>query len=610
VSITPAKLQAAQRMIESGQLDQARAALLKLAQAPGGTSDRNLISMLAYVLGRRGEYDKARYYLDLGLRAAPQDGMLLTNLGRLLTETGQTEEAIGVLERAVEAAPSLDGAWLNLTSALLGRRRYAAAIAWARRALERFPGHLMLLRNLCVALLNSGRPEEAVETAQRLVAAEPGSPAAASLLAYTLNFMPGVSPQELLRAHRAYGTILQRLRPNVPPPPAPGPADAERPLRVGMIGGDFFTHSVAFFVEPLLEHRDRAPGGVHITLYHTATNTDATTERFKALADRWRHAAWMREAELVGQIRADGIDVLIDLAGHTANTRLPILHLRPAPLQMTYCGYPATTGVAAVDVRIVDSLTDPAPEADAAAVERLARLDPCFLCYRPVQAPPDGRVPDPSPPPSAGGGPVTFGSFNALSKLNDRLVGVWRRLLDEVPGSRLLLKSVGLSEEEVRQDVAARFERAGIGPDRLELVASVPTLLEHLALYSKIDIGLDHFPYAGTTTTCEALYMGVPVVTLACEPGIHAGRVGASLLGAVGLSELVAHSEDEYIRLAADLARDRERLTALRSGLRDRLLASPLCDAAGFSGRFWRLVRDLWRERCQGGPDRPGVPPA
>lgn len=594
MSVPVQKLLAAQQLIESGKLDQAKAALLRLAQG-GGAQDRNLVNMLAFVLGKKGEYEQARYYLERALKASPDDGFLLTNLGQLLSETGKRAEAVEVLERAIAVAPGLDGAWVNLTSTLIAMRRYATARAKAAEALERFNGHARLLRNLSVALLGAGEPQAAHEAARELATREPSNPAALSMLAYTYNFVPGPTPAQILAAHRAYGECLQRLRPS-PQAPAPTAADAERPLRVGMIGGDFCTHSVAFFVEPLLEHRDRSAW--HVTLYHTATNTDATSERFISLADAWRHVAWMNERELIGQIQHDRIDVLIDLAGHTANNRLPILHLRAAPMQMTYCGYPATTGVAAVDYRIVDSLTDPGPQADAAAVEKLARLDPCFLCYRPVQAPSGERVPAPSPPPSASGAPVTFGSFNALSKLNDRLIGVWRRVLDEVPGSRLLLKSVGLSEEEVRRDVAARFARAGIGEDRLELLASVPTLLEHLSLYARIDVALDNFPYHGTTTTCEALYMGVPVVTLACEPGIHAGRVGVSLLNAVGLPELVAHSEDEYVRLAADLARDRERLAAVRSGLRERLLRSPLCDGPGLAGRFWNLVRGCWRERC------------
>ena len=596
MTIAAATLATAQQHIAAGRLEEAKAVLLRLAQRHG--TDPAVVCMLSYVLGRRGEYEQARFHLERALRASPNEGALLINYGQLLAETGKPKDAVPVLERAVSAAPGIDAAWVNLVNALLKSRRYASAAACCREGLKRFPGHERLTRYLAIALLSGGEPEAAAELMRGLVRQRPGNLAAAAMLAYTLNFIPGMKPADVLAAHRAYGLILDRTRPAAPEG-VPAAADASgRARRVGMIGGDFFTHSVAFFVEPLLERRDRSR--FHVTLYHTATNTDHTSERFKGLADVWRHVAWTDDVALVKQIRDDRIDVLIDLAGHTANNRLGVLHLRAAPLQMTYCGYPATTGVSAVDVRIVDSLTDPAPGAESAATERLARLDPCFLCYRPVQAAAGERAPEVSPPPSAGGGPVTFGSFNALSKLNARVIEVWRRVLDAVPGSRLLLKSVGLSEAEVREKVAARFAAAGVGPDRLELLASVPTLTEHLSLYSRIDIALDNFPYHGTTTTCEALYMGVPVVTLASEPGIHAGRVGVSLLNAVGLGELVAHSEEEYISIAAGLARDAARLGEIRAGLRERLLASPLCDAEGFAKRFWGLVEGEFARVCSG----------
>ncbi len=599
MTIAAAKLAPAQQHIAAGRLEEAKAVLLRLAQRHG--TEPAVASMLSYVLGRKGEYEQAKFHLERALRASPNEGALLINYGQLLAETGKPKEAVPVLERAVSAAPGIDAAWVNLVNALLKSRRYASAAACCREGLKRFPGHERLTRYLGIALLSGGEPEAAAEVVRGLVQRRPGDLAAAAMLAYTLNFIPGIKPADLLAAHRACGVILERARPAAPGS-GPVAADASgRPLRVGMIGGDFFTHSVAFFVEPLLERRDRSR--FHVTLYHTATNTDHTSERFKELSDGWRHVAWTDDVALVEQVRDDKLDVLIDLAGHTANNRLGVLHRRAAPLQMTYCGYPATTGIPAVDVRIVDSLTDPAPGAESAATERLARLDPCFLCYRPVQAPAGERVPEVSPPPSAGsGGAVTFGSFNALSKLNARVIEVWRRVLDAVPGSRLLLKSVGLSEAEVRERVAARFAAAGVGPDRLELVASVPTLTEHLSLYSRIDIGLDNFPYHGTTTTCEALYMGVPVVTLASEPGIHAGRVGVSLLSAVGLGELVAQSEDEYVSIAAGLARDAARLREMRVGLRGRLLASPLCDAEDFAGRFWGLVEGEFERACLGAP--------
>jgi predicted O-linked N-acetylglucosamine transferase (SPINDLY family) len=333
-------------------------------------------------------------------------------------------------------------------------------------------------------------------------------------------------------------------------------------LKIGFLSPDFRDHSVAHFLEPIFTHRDREK--FDFLSYAEVPNPDETTRRLHALSDQWRSTMGQTEAVIAQQIRLDGVDILIDLAGHTANTRIVACAFKPAPVQMTYLGYPFSTGLETIDYRITDAYADPVGESEMFYVEKLLRLPDTAWCYRPQpDAPP---VVD---PPSLKNGFVTFGSFNNFAKVSDGLVETWCRLLKEMPTAKLLLKSPGLKDSSLGPRALERFAAHGIGPDRLILRDYDPTVPEHLGRYGQVDIGLDHFPYCGTTTTCEAMWMGVPVITLAGP--IHLSRVGASLLSNVGLTELIAKDRDEYIVLASDLARDADRMRTIRSGLRSRM---------------------------------------
>jgi predicted O-linked N-acetylglucosamine transferase (SPINDLY family) len=290
-------------------------------------------------------------------------------------------------------------------------------------------------------------------------------------------------------------------------------------------------------------------------------------------------------------IAADNIDVLVDLAGHTAGHRLGIFAHRPAPVQVSYLGYPATTGLSRIQYRLTDALADPPGTTEAQHTERLVRLPASFLCY----APPAGeQAPPVNEPPSLASGQVTFGSFNDASKVSDRVLALWARVLTAVPGSRLVLKNKGLADQSVRQRIRDLMRAHGVEGDRLELLAFKPDLTTHLACYQAVDIGLDTFPYNGTTTTCEALWMGVPVITLAGEA--HVGRVGTSLLSGVGLGQLCADSEEAYLATVTALAGDAGRLRELRAGMRERLRRSPLLDAAAFT----RALEQTFIDLCSG----------
>jgi protein O-GlcNAc transferase len=341
---------------------------------------------------------------------------------------------------------------------------------------------------------------------------------------------------------------------------------------------------------PLLQPHDRAR--IEIVCYAEIAHPDRRTDAFKALADQWHATVGLTDAALASQIRDDAIDLLVDLSGHTANHRLAVFARRPAPIQLSWLGYPCTTGLAAIDYRLTDALADPAPAADALHAERLVRLPHGFQVYVPPRP-----APEVGPPPAARAGALTFGSFNNLAKLNDDVIALWARILAAVPGSRLLLKFHQLADAATGARYRARFAAAGIAAERVLLEPGIGDWTRHMARYGAVDIGLDPFPYNGTTTTCEALWMGVPVVTLRGDR--HAGLVGASLLTRLGLTELIAADRDDYVAKATALAGDAARLASLRAGLRARFAASPLGDPARFARAVEAAYREVWTAWCR-----------
>lgn len=290
-------------------------------------------------------------------------------------------------------------------------------------------------------------------------------------------------------------------------------------------------------------------------------------------------------------IRDDGIDILVDLSGHTSGHRLGVFALKPAPVQVTYIGYANTTGLPGIDWRVTDAHADPHGDGDAFHAERLVRLPGSFLCFQPP-----GDAPDVQPPPSVANGYVTFGSFNVLPKVTPEVIRAWSRILQGVPRSRLLLKALGLGDADSRGRLHGLFEGEGIGADRVTLLPVEGALRDHLARYHGMDIALDPFPFNGTTTTFEALWMGVPVIVLRGDR--HSARVGASILANAGLESLIAASLDDYVALGVRLAGDAGRLAELRSTMRDRIAASPLRDAAGVTRELERAYRDMWVRWC------------
>lgn len=355
---------------------------------------------------------------------------------------------------------------------------------------------------------------------------------------------------------------------------------------MGYVSPDFHAHSVAYFIEPVLARHD--PAAVETYCYAEVAQPDAFTEHMKTLAAHWRGTFGRSDDEVADMIRNDAIDILIDLAGHTAHNRLAVFARRPAPVQVTYLGYPNTAGLPQMDYRLTDAAADP-PGQEVYYTESLVRLPQGFLCYAPPH-----ESPAVGPLPAATGGCITFGSFNALPKMNNEVIALWARVLQSVPGARLILKNKSLQDAKTCERYRQHFHP----PERIELLGWLDDPADHLSIYHRVDIALDTFPYNGTTTTCEALWMGVPVITLAGER--HAGRVGLSLLTQLGLTELIAKTPDEYVRLAVALAGNRERLAALRAGLRERMRRSPLCDAQSFTRDLEAAYREMWHKWCEG----------
>jgi len=459
------------------------------------------------------------------------------------------------------------------------------------RVLKQQPQNVRARLGRAMMLYKSHRVAEAADEMAAVTRMDPRQFEARSYRLVALNSLE-VGREELFAEHVAFGETWPRVDPrSLLRDPRP-----ERRLRVALLSPDLREHSVAYFLEPLLRHLDRE--AFEILLYHDHATQDAVTARLRALADGWRQVGGQADDVVESTIHGDAPDILIELAGHTGGNRLPLLARRLAPVQVTYLGYPNTTGVRTMDFRLVDELTDPASAA-AFHTETLVRFAPTAWAYL---APED--APEPAEPPCVKNGYVTFGSFNNFTKATDRMLREWARLLAAVPDSRLLIKTGGVDEPGIREPIVRRLEAAGFDLGRVELLPRTRDTASHLALYGRVDVALDTFPYHGTTTTCEALWMGVPVVSLIGDR--HASRVGLSLLTAAGHPEWAAREADEYGRIACALAGDRTRLVALRRQLRADVAASPLGDHAGQAARFGAALRACWRQRC-GAPADSGL---
>ena len=541
---------------------------------------------LGNVRKHQGKLDDAAVSYSNALAINPNLAEAQSNLGNTLAELGRFDEAIAAHTKAIALRADSAEMRFNLGNVLKDQGQLAAAVDAYKQALRLNPDHAGANANLGIVLMSQGRYDEAIDAYTKAIALKPDDDANFSNLLFCRNYDDRLTPPQLLAAHREwdarYGTHSQR------PGGHSNDRTPKRRLKIGYVSPDFRTHSVAYFLAPLFEGHDHS--AIEVFCYSDVIRPDAVTAHLRSLADHWLAAVGLPDDALADRIRADGIDILVDLAGHTSHNRLGVFTRKPAPVQATYLGYSSTTGLRTIDYRLVDDVTDP-PGADAYATETLLRLPGGFLCYGGQQ-----DAPQPDAPPCLKTSAITFGSFNNPAKVSAATFDVWARLLTRLPRARLLLKGKPFADDTTRAMFLARLAERAIDQERVQLMDWVPSISAHLALYGHVDIALDPFPYNGTTTTCEALWMGVPVVTLKGDR--HSARVGASLLTQAGMTDWIAESVDEYVEIALRLAADPSQLHELRRGLRQRLAASRLCDRSAFALKVENAYRSIWQTWC------------
>jgi protein O-GlcNAc transferase len=571
---------------DQGRLDEAVAEYQRaLALNPAHAHHHN---NLGNVFRRQTKLDEAEAEYQRALDLNPNFAEAHNNLGNIFQDQGKLSLAEAQFQRALAVRPGYAEAHNNLGNVLRDQGKLDKAVAQYQRALELKPELAEAHNNLGAVFKDQGKLDQAIRQLERALTVKPDFVTAHSNLLFCLMYDEKLSANAIFAAHQQwdirYGRGIQRPR------SYPNDRSAGRRLKIGYVSGDFRQHPVAWFFEPLLAAHDRE--AVESFCYAEVKRPDDVTERIKALADHWRVTVGRSDESVAAEITADGIDVLVDLAGHTAANRLTVFTRKPAPVQVNWLGYPNSTGLSAIDYRLVDAVTDPEDDIRARTSEKLVRLDGTFLCYGPPN-----DAPPPAPPPSLESGIITFGSFNNPTKYSAATMDAWASLLSQLPEARLLLKGLPFSDDPTRASYYARFGECGVPTERVTLLGRTPDRRTHLAQYRDIDVALDPFPYNGTTTTCEALWMGVPVVTLRGDR--HSGRVGASLMASVGLDELIAHDVEEYVNIAVRLAHDRFRLLDLRNSLRAQMRASRLCDAPKFARKIEAAYRSIWQHWCE-----------
>jgi predicted O-linked N-acetylglucosamine transferase (SPINDLY family) len=539
---------------------------------------------LGNLLLKQGDLERAENLLREALTHKPEFPEAHVALSNILIDRGDEEGAEAALRAALNARPDYVGALYNQARMLRGAHRLSEAEVVLRGTLAIEPQYLPALELLANVLRSQSRIGEALDcyaTARRLA---PGKIDIRSAELFTLNFVEDISPEALFARHKAFGEQLERAVPRKFLA-FPNAKDPERRLRVGYLSGDFWRHPVALFAIPVIERSTE-----EVFCYSTGGTPDEVTQTLREAADVFHDVHAMSDDELADAIHRDRVDILVDLSGHTGEFRLGVLARQPAPVQATWLGYLNTTGLSRVHYRICDAFSDPAPVADELHTETLVRLPHSQWCYRPFipDVPTRGL-------PSKQNGFVTFGSFNQIAKVSSGIRRLWAEILKRLPDSRLLV--AGVSDGPARDGLLADLEAVGVSPAR---IATVPhaVLAEFLHSIGGVDIALDTTPYSGGTTTCDALWMGVPVVALHGTRSIS--RSAASILSSVGLGEWIAATPEEYVRRAVEFAGDIPRLDELRGTLREKMRSSPIMDETAFVRGLENAYRMMWRTWCEG----------
>ena len=535
------------------------------------------------VAARTNRPELAFDLISIALYREPANPLFYSGLSSVLTNRGDHDGAITALEKALELDPDLAMAHANIAGVYQRRFRYGEALRHAERAIALEPANAGAHSNRGSALLALGRLGEAVEAFDLALALDPSKLFVASNRLFAKLYSAEAPPEEYAADALAYGKryadALLRRRPFT------NDRDPDRRLRVGFVSGDLCNHALVRFFEPYLRATDR--DGITVLAYMTHASEDAISERLKPLFDGWLNIAGLDDDAAADRIEADAIDILVDLSGHSAGNRLLMFARKPAPVQVTWIGHPGTTGLAAIDYRLTDPITDPPGLAETLHAERLWRLPQVSATYAGVDHLPPVR----ERAPFEDAGYITFGCFNRLTKVCDAALKTWAELMMAVPDARLFMVVGDIGTTEVRTAVEDRLTEAGMPLDRMIFQPRVNS--GYHELYHRVDIALDPYPYNGGTTSYDTLSMGVPFVTL--RGGHAAARTGVSVLTAIGLPELIADSQEAYVAIARDLACDRDRLCAVREGLRERLHASPLMDHDRLASDVAEAFRGMWR---------------
>jgi predicted O-linked N-acetylglucosamine transferase (SPINDLY family) len=568
---------------ELGRVEEAAAHFQEALRRAPGIPEAHL--MLSLVLHKLGRLEEAEASCKQAISLKPGYAEAHNNLANIYFDQGRLEEAAGSARESIALRPDFAVPHYNLGLAYFLQNKLDEAMASFDMARRLKPDYADAYINLGVSMTYLGRSREAIDAFETGLRHNPALASGHSARIFSMLYLTATTPAALFAANRQFAEQCETpLKPGWRP--HRNARDPERRLKIGYVSADLRRHSVAYFIEPVLAHHDKTR--FEVFCYYSHTRHDDVSARLAACVPHWIPCRGMPDPALAERIRNDGIDILVDLAGHSVNNRLLVFARKPAPVQVTYLGSPATTGLSAMDYRLCTRDTDP-PGQEAWHSETLYRLPRTLWCYRPSM---DG-IKAVAPPAAMKPGVITFGSLNNIPKVSDESLAVWMDILRAVPDSRLVMTQV--PEGSFRQGLYHRFAAHGITPQRLELHGKLPTA-RYLDVLGGIDIALDPFPYNGTTTTCETLWSGIPLVTLIGHTSV--ARSGYALLKSVGLTELAAADAEEYVRIAVALARDGERLTRLRKELPQRFERSTLRDEAGLTRDLEDAYRDMWRRWC------------
>ena len=548
------------------------------------------LAALGYALSRDGQFAEGIGYLRLANELAPYRNEIAAHLVEAMCNAGQYVEALAELDKQEIYRNENSEFWMQRAATHRNLNQITEAVANYKRALDIDPKNFIASNNLALIYINLGNVEKAesyLDAALKNISRSHYAPVVFSNVIYNAQYLPDQTAVGLRDIHLKFADILDQ-KPAAPPYDFPNKPDPDRPLRIGYISHDFMNHPVGFFVSSVIARHDRSK--FESFCYNTRQREDNITKIIRNGAHHWRQVHDYNDSQLERLLRQDEIDVLVDLSGHTAENKLPVFARKPAPVQVTWAGYVGTTGLSTMDWLLADRFHVP-PELEYLHSERVYRMPNGYICYEPPSS-----MPMVTDLPAKRNGFVTFGCLNNPVKINRKIMAVWAQILHKLPNSRLFLRYGQVGEPESVARITEYFATQDIPATRLR-IENGGTALSMYHSYGEVDIALDTHPYSGGLTTCESLWLGVPVVT--CPGERFASRHSYSHLSNAGLSELVGKTFAEYVTIACDLANDLGRLDSIRTSLRARMATSPLCDADQFTLDLESAWRFMWQDYCK-----------